>query len=243
MKTIQRLRLDNFLSFAPGSEAFDLQSLNVLIGPNGSGKSNLIEAFELLRSTPTDFAAAIREGGGPAEWIWKGPSRFRRRPWHLSLITGGASREMLSRELRIWKPSPRRTLRRRWPTRHEDEGRLPQDPPRQRSFEADQPGDSPEALSPLRPLQAWARTVRHVRHVRSTSMGERTRFSHYHLEVMNSAVDALNNGAAQTSFLAARLIAAFKTEPVVEREIRGRRRQQGIVTKPIALCFKHYLTH
>jgi predicted ATPase len=72
MKTIQRLRLDNFLSFAPGSEAFDLQSLNVLIGPNGSGKSNLIEAFELLRSTPTDFAAAIREGGGTAEWIWKG---------------------------------------------------------------------------------------------------------------------------------------------------------------------------
>jgi predicted ATPase len=72
MRTIQRIRLDNFLSFAPGSDAFDLQSLNVLIGPNGSGKSNLIEAFELLRSTPTDFAAAVREGGGPAEWIWKG---------------------------------------------------------------------------------------------------------------------------------------------------------------------------
>jgi predicted ATPase len=72
MRTIQRLRLDNFLSFAPGSDAFDLQSLNVLIGPNGSGKSNLIEAFELLGSTPTDLAAAVREGGGPAEWIWKG---------------------------------------------------------------------------------------------------------------------------------------------------------------------------
>jgi predicted ATPase len=72
MKMIQRLRLDSFLSFAPGSEAFDLHALNVLIGPNGSGKSNLIEAFELLRSTPTDFAAAVRVGGGPAEWIWKG---------------------------------------------------------------------------------------------------------------------------------------------------------------------------
>jgi hypothetical protein len=34
MKTIQRIRLDNFLSFAPGSKAFDLQSLNVLIGRN-----------------------------------------------------------------------------------------------------------------------------------------------------------------------------------------------------------------
>ena len=75
MDTFRRLRLDSFLSFAPGSEAFDLRALNVLIGPNGSGKSNVIEAFELLRSTPTDLAAAIRDGGGPAEWIWKGSGR------------------------------------------------------------------------------------------------------------------------------------------------------------------------
>ena len=72
MKTIQRLRLDSFLSFAPGSETFDLSGLNLLIGPNGSGKSNVIEAFELLRATPTDFAKAVRDGGGPAEWLWKG---------------------------------------------------------------------------------------------------------------------------------------------------------------------------
>jgi predicted ATPase len=69
---IQRLRLDSFLSFAPGSEPFELQPLNVLIGPNGSGKSNLIEALELLRALPTDFAAAIRDGGGATEWLWKG---------------------------------------------------------------------------------------------------------------------------------------------------------------------------
>ena len=48
------------------------QPLNVLIGPNGSGKSNVIEAMELLRATPTDLAAAIRDGGGPLEWLWKG---------------------------------------------------------------------------------------------------------------------------------------------------------------------------
>lgn len=72
MKTIQRVRLDSFLSFAPQSAAFDLHSLNVLIGPNGSGKSNIIEAMELLHATPTDFATAIRDGGGPAEWLWKG---------------------------------------------------------------------------------------------------------------------------------------------------------------------------
>ena len=72
MITIKDLRLDGLLSFPPGSEAFELRDLNVLIGPNGSGKSNLIEAFELLSATPHDFAAAVRDGGGPAEWLWKG---------------------------------------------------------------------------------------------------------------------------------------------------------------------------
>ena len=57
------------------SEPFALQGLNVLIGPNGSGKSNLIEALELLAATPHDLAGAVREGGGPAEWLWKGPDR------------------------------------------------------------------------------------------------------------------------------------------------------------------------
>ena len=72
MTTIQSLRLDGLLSFAPGSQAFVLGPLNVLIGPNGSGKSNVMEALELLRSTPSDFAEAIRAGGGPLEWLWKG---------------------------------------------------------------------------------------------------------------------------------------------------------------------------
>ena len=72
MITIKDIRLDGLLSFPPGSETFELRDLNVLIGPNGSGKSNLIEAFELLSATPHDFAAAVRDGGGPAEWLWKG---------------------------------------------------------------------------------------------------------------------------------------------------------------------------
>ena len=67
-------------------EPFDLQSLNVLIGPNGSGKSNVIEALELLRATPTDFAAAIRDGGGAAEWLWKGERR--QRPATIDIDTG-----------------------------------------------------------------------------------------------------------------------------------------------------------
>ena len=77
MITIRKLRLDGLLSFAPGSEAFELRDLNVLIGPNGSGKSNLIEALELLSATPHDFAAAVRDGGGPAEWLWKGGDAVR----------------------------------------------------------------------------------------------------------------------------------------------------------------------
>ena len=69
---IQRLRMGGLLSFPPDMEFFELQPLNVLIGPNASGKSNFVEVLELLRATPTDFAAAIRDGGGAAEWLWKG---------------------------------------------------------------------------------------------------------------------------------------------------------------------------
>ena len=73
--TIRSLRLSGLLSFAPDSAPFDLRGLNVLIGPNGSGKSNLIEAIELLASTPRDLAAAIRDGGGPGDWLWKGTAQ------------------------------------------------------------------------------------------------------------------------------------------------------------------------
>ena len=66
------LRLDGFLSFAPGSDPFELRALNVLIGPNAAGKSNLIEALGLLAATPTDLARAVRKGGGSREWLWKG---------------------------------------------------------------------------------------------------------------------------------------------------------------------------
>ena len=72
MQFIQRLRMGGVLSFPPDMDFFELQPLNVLIGPNASGKSNFIEVLELLRATPTDFAAAIRDGGGAEEWVWKG---------------------------------------------------------------------------------------------------------------------------------------------------------------------------
>lgn len=69
---IRSLDLSGFLSFRPDSPPIPLTPLNVLIGPNGSGKSNLIEAIELLKATSGDLAAAVRLGGMPSEWVWKG---------------------------------------------------------------------------------------------------------------------------------------------------------------------------
>lgn len=86
MQFIQSLRLDNLLSFPPGTDKFDLQPLNVLIGPNGAGKSNVIEALELLHSTPVDFTDTIRKGGGVGEWLWKGNSADRAAT--IDIVTG-----------------------------------------------------------------------------------------------------------------------------------------------------------
>ena len=72
MPFIQRIRLGGLLSFPPDMEFFELRPLNVLIGPNASGKSNFIEVLELLRALPVDFSAAVRDGGGAEEWLWKG---------------------------------------------------------------------------------------------------------------------------------------------------------------------------
>ena len=69
---IEDIRLDGILSYGRAETAFPLKPLNVLIGPNTSGKSNLIEALSLLGAAPRDLQAAIREGGGVRDWLWKG---------------------------------------------------------------------------------------------------------------------------------------------------------------------------
>lgn len=69
---LKSIKLTNFLSFGPNSDEVPLSSLNVVIGPNGSGKSNLIEAIELIRSSPKDLLTPIRDGGGVGDWLWKG---------------------------------------------------------------------------------------------------------------------------------------------------------------------------
>ena len=85
--SIQTLRLSGLLSFAPDSAPLDLRALNVLIGPNGSGKTNLIETIELLAAMPRDLAAAIRDGGGAGEWLWKGD---RGGPAEIDAVLNGA---------------------------------------------------------------------------------------------------------------------------------------------------------
>src|SRR6266508_738114 len=72
---IQRLTLQNILSFGEVPTSIDLRPLNVLIGPNASGKSNLLEAIDVLRSTSSDISATLRVGGGVSEWIWKAAER------------------------------------------------------------------------------------------------------------------------------------------------------------------------
>jgi predicted ATPase len=69
---IHSLQLQNFLSYGSEREKIELQPLNVLIGTNASGKSNFIEAMGVLKATPTDLVAPIRQGGGISDFLWKG---------------------------------------------------------------------------------------------------------------------------------------------------------------------------
>lgn len=98
MRFIQSLGMRGLLSFPPDMEDIELQSLNVLIGPNGSGKSNVIEVLELLRATPTDFASAIRDGGGASEWLWKGDSP--QKPATIEVVIDPTSTNFPARSLR-----------------------------------------------------------------------------------------------------------------------------------------------
>jgi len=74
---IQRLKVSGLLSFGPNGIDLPLEGLNVLIGPNGSGKSNLLEVLSLLRASPTNLSAPVKEMGGITEWLWKGPNSLR----------------------------------------------------------------------------------------------------------------------------------------------------------------------
>ena len=71
-RLLHSLRLENFLSYGPEGVQLELEPLNILIGQNASGKSNLIQAVELLRAAPNGLPSFFRQGGGVAEWLYKG---------------------------------------------------------------------------------------------------------------------------------------------------------------------------
>ena len=82
-RLLKNLCLKNFLGFGAVGINIELHSLNVIIGPNGSGKSNFIEAIDLIHSTPSasehyNLLAAIRDGGGVRDWLWKGSEKLPR---------------------------------------------------------------------------------------------------------------------------------------------------------------------
>lgn len=68
---IKSLKVTNFLSYGPETQAVELGPLNVLIGPNGSGKSNFLEALSLLQAAPEQLTRPIRDGGGIQDWLHK----------------------------------------------------------------------------------------------------------------------------------------------------------------------------
>lgn len=86
-RLIERLTLRSFLSYGSEGASLDLLPLNVLIGPNAAGKSNLIEALAVLRATPRDLAATLREGGGIREYIWKSEDEGERAS--IEVLAGG----------------------------------------------------------------------------------------------------------------------------------------------------------
>jgi predicted ATPase len=69
---IRHIRVSGLLSFGPTGIDLPLSNLNVLIGSNGSGKSNLVEIFALLKASPSNLPAPMKEMGGVREWFWKG---------------------------------------------------------------------------------------------------------------------------------------------------------------------------
>src|SRR5215217_1277140 len=69
---IQKIHLQNVLSYGATGTSLDLQNLNVIIGPNGSGKSNLIECLAVLQAAPHNLATAI---GSVTDFLWKGAAQ------------------------------------------------------------------------------------------------------------------------------------------------------------------------
>ena len=105
---LERIQLQNLLSFGPETEELDLQPLNVLIGTNGSGKTNFVEAIGLLRAVPGDIAGPMCSGRGATDWIWQGHPRADSA--HIQAVVHPADRRPLRYSLRFAAPDRRLTV-------------------------------------------------------------------------------------------------------------------------------------
>lgn len=72
VKLIERIKIQNLLSFDAVGIDIELKQLNVLIGANGSGKSNFLEAISLFQSAPKMLVSPVRDSGGVSTWLYKG---------------------------------------------------------------------------------------------------------------------------------------------------------------------------
>lgn len=71
-KLIERIKIQNLLSFDAEGVDIELKQLNVLIGANGSGKSNFLEAISLFQAAPKNLADYIRaSGSNVSSWLYK----------------------------------------------------------------------------------------------------------------------------------------------------------------------------
>lgn len=76
-RLIRSLEMKQFLSYGLSGSDIELLPLNVLVGQNASGKSNFLQIIELLRAAPTNLASLMYEGGGVAEYLYKGMNTGR----------------------------------------------------------------------------------------------------------------------------------------------------------------------
>lgn len=91
---LERLKVTGLLSFGPQGVDLTLGALNILIGPNASGKSNLLETIGLLQASSKDIQATLREGGLPADWLWKARGRPGPEPAVVEALFPYASKAM-----------------------------------------------------------------------------------------------------------------------------------------------------
>ena len=89
MTFLRSIQLSGFLSFPPDAAADPADTSERPYRTKWLGEVHLIEAVELLHAQLTAFAAAIRDGGGAQEWLWKG--KKANNPATIEAIVQGAS--------------------------------------------------------------------------------------------------------------------------------------------------------